>query len=954
MPYIVVNDITPRIQYTATAGQTVFTFPFLMFFATDINVYKRLPSATPDDLTDILTYNIDYTVSINVPPAVGGSITLLTPAALGDIVTLVRNQPDQRLNYYIQGGPFTSSMVNFDFDQIVLMDQQRQMYDEIVGIHYNLNAVIDPNVDNYLPVLGSNQLWRKNSNNDAIETVTLPNFPIGSVGGAFTQSNRLVITDVSGGQNDIDQTDLQLSSNTLSRVSGSWGLSSGTDLTLQATGALNLQQATWPTTQPATGQTPVATSPGVLDWGFSPVVTPLPVVDDAVMRANGTSGNIQDSLFIITDAGVGSGLTQLNVDNLRLDGNTLSSTDSNGNINLLPNGSGQLLAKADPVAPLGVATKQYVDAVGGGLEFKDSVVAASTIALTVTYANGAAGIGATLTNAGAQAAFALDGVTPVVNERVLIKNQASAFQNGIYIVTDTGSVATNWVLTRATDYDAPDEMQPGSFVIVDNGTVNINTSWVQSSTVTTVGVDAVNFSQFTYGTTFPNLTVTGLTASKVVVTDSNKALASSSVNSADLPYAILQNGTALYGVDSVGTDSYAVTLAPVPAGYVNGMVVNFNAGTANTGAATLNVNGLGAKTIKKLHDQDLTTGDIESGQIVTVVYDGTNFQMQSQLAQDAAPSNVVLQNGTPIFGADAGATDSYSITLAPAPSSYVTGMVLNFSANTANTGASTLNVNGLGAVPIKKQHDQDTATGNIEAGQIVTVIYDGTNFQMQSQTATSAVSGFTSVNIQSFTSSGTYTPTTGMQYCIIFCVGGGGGGGGTAASSSGTSAAGGGGGGALSIKYASAATIGASKTLTIGAGGTAATAGVNSGGTGGDTSISTICVAKGGQGGSGASANSFATGGAGGALASGTGDVKISGNKGGVGMWSTSSQVYGTITGQGGSAPFIGGYISAIFSSAGSAGENYGAGGQGGSDASNTSKAGGVGFGGLVFVIEFI
>jgi hypothetical protein len=87
-----------------------------------------------------------------------------------------------------------------------------------------------------------------------------------------------------------------------------------------------------------------------------------------------------------------------------------------------------------------------------------------------------------------------------------------------------------------------------------------------------------------------------------------------------------------YAEDSGASDSYAITLTPAPAAYYVGMVVVFKANTTNTGAATLNVNGLGAKTIKKNHDQDLADGDIESGQIVELVYDGTNFQMQSQVA----------------------------------------------------------------------------------------------------------------------------------------------------------------------------------------------------------------------------------------------------------------------------------------------------------------------------------
>ena len=89
---------------------------------------------------------------------------------------------------------------------------------------------------------------------------------------------------------------------------------------------------------------------------------------------------------------------------------------------------------------------------------------------------------------------------------------------------------------------------------------------------------------------------------------------------------------AQYAADAGASDTYVITLAPVPAALFDGMIVSFKANTINTGAATLNVNALGAKTIKKNHDQDLATGDIESGQKVLVQYDGTNFQMLSQTA----------------------------------------------------------------------------------------------------------------------------------------------------------------------------------------------------------------------------------------------------------------------------------------------------------------------------------
>jgi len=85
-----------------------------------------------------------------------------------------------------------------------------------------------------------------------------------------------------------------------------------------------------------------------------------------------------------------------------------------------------------------------------------------------------------------------------------------------------------------------------------------------------------------------------------------------------------------FATDSVGTDAYAVTLAGAFNAYYIGMEVTFKAGTANTGACTLAVNGGAAKTIKKDVSSDLVTGDIILNQIVKVVYDGTNFQFISR------------------------------------------------------------------------------------------------------------------------------------------------------------------------------------------------------------------------------------------------------------------------------------------------------------------------------------
>ena len=126
-----------------------------------------------------------------------------------------------------------------------------------------------------------------------------------------------------------------------------------------------------------------------------------------------------------------------------------------------------------------------------------AVLAASTVALTATYANGALGVGATLTNSGAMAALTLDGVTLAAGNRVLIWNQAAQAQNGIYTVTTVGSGAVNWVLTRATDYDQAAEIAQGQVVMVQEGTLYGGKSFQQIAPGPfTMGTTSIIFALF--------------------------------------------------------------------------------------------------------------------------------------------------------------------------------------------------------------------------------------------------------------------------------------------------------------------------------------------------------------------------------------------------------------------------------------------------------------------------
>lgn len=141
--------------------------------------------------------------------------------------------------------------------------------------------------------------------------------------------------------------------------------------------------------------------------------------------------------------------------------------------------------------------KAYVDLYASGLIVQSACVCATTTILpnAPTYNNGSSGVGATLT-ATVNGALIVDGVSVSTSDRVLIKDQASSPQNGIYTVTDPGSGGSVYALTRATDFDTSAEIKPGALVPVQSGTTNANTIWIETVTVTTIGSDPILFSQF--------------------------------------------------------------------------------------------------------------------------------------------------------------------------------------------------------------------------------------------------------------------------------------------------------------------------------------------------------------------------------------------------------------------------------------------------------------------------
>jgi len=197
-----------------------------------------------------------------------------------------------------------------------------------------------------------------------------------------------------------------------------------------------------------------------------------------------------------------AGLTSLVVDSITINGATVSTTAGNTDIVFSPHGTGTITVPAGYEDRAGyttnsLANKAYVDQVAQGLDAKPSARAATTTNLTATYSNGTAGVGATLTNSGTQAAFAVDGVTPSVNDRILVKDQTAGAQNGIYVLSTAGDVSSNWVLTRATPEDQPAELSGGSFIFVEEGTDNGDNGYVFTHTgAPTFGTTALDVTQF--------------------------------------------------------------------------------------------------------------------------------------------------------------------------------------------------------------------------------------------------------------------------------------------------------------------------------------------------------------------------------------------------------------------------------------------------------------------------
>ncbi len=191
---------------------------------------------------------------------------------------------------------------------------------------------------------------------------------------------------------------------------------------------------------------------------------------------------------------------------------------------------------------------------------------------------------------------------------------------------------------------------------------------------------------------------------------------------------VASSGAGTYAASTSAANTYTATLSPAPSAYAAGMTVFIKFTNANSGASTLNLNGLGAKSIKDATGAALVSGNIQASMIGVFTYNGTDFQMINPY-QGSSATSLGVQNSTYNSATDTGSANTYTAILSPVPS-YGAGLHCTIKITNTNTGASSLNLNSLGAVNIKTLGGNDPKAGMLLAGMEAEFFHDGTNFQL--------------------------------------------------------------------------------------------------------------------------------------------------------------------------------------------------------------------------------
>ena len=402
--------------------------------------------------------------------------------------------------------------------------------------------------------------------------------------------------------------------------------------------------------------------------------TNFTVTDGAVAANDITIGTT--ALTLGETTAVLEGLESIDVDNININGNTISSTDTDGDIIISPDGTGSVSVAsskitnlATPILATDAATKEYVDTIASAsIHYHDPVRIEFPSALTATYDNGTAGVGATLTNSGTQAALVGDGVTLDVGDRVLVYKQANSAHNGVYVVTVEGTPSTNWVLTRSTDADSYGASEPlalgaGDAFYVKEGDTGAGELYVMTTEGTiTFGSTDLLFSQISSaqiytagaalsldGTTFDvnvdnsSIEIAGDALRVKAAGITNAMLAGSIENSK------LSNSTISVAADTGTTDPVALGETLTFAGgtgiatVVSGNQIAINgvdATTTTKGVASFNSTDFtvtsGAVTINDEKIEDVVGALVVGGTAITATYGTGDLTIDADIATTSA------------------------------------------------------------------------------------------------------------------------------------------------------------------------------------------------------------------------------------------------------------------------------------------------------------------------------